>query len=169
MNLEVWFDRSFSVFVTGYHRLQDLYDHRSLASMQQPVYRNTESSGVTGRGGGSVPPILLMGTFCWRIGKKEARKKRKRGENWKEKKENCKMEGEQLEMEEGKVIKSVEDFFSPFHFWKRRKIVLGHPKWEFSTGNKHYTPGKKSGKMTFCPLWKICLLRPWQSPQDWAS
>ena len=57
--------------------------------------------------------------------------------------------GGKLEMEVGKVIKRGEDQF-----------VLGLPKWEFSTGKKHFTPGKKSGKMTF-PLRKICLLRPW--------
>ena len=64
-------------------------------------------------------------------------------------------------MEGGKLLKSVEDlfFFFFFHFWKRQKFVLGLPKWEFSTGKKHFMPGKKSGKMTL-PLRKICLLRP---------
>ena len=42
-------------------------------------------------------------------------------------------------------------FFLAFHFWKRRKFVLGLPKWEFSTGKKHFMPGKKSGKMTLPP------------------
>ena len=28
------------------------------------------------------------------------------------------------------------------------KFVFGLPKWKFSTGKKHFTPGKKSGKMT---------------------
>ena len=55
-------------------------------------------SGVTGGGGagGRVPPPprdFWPGNFCLRIGKKEARKKGKRGENWEEKKENCKREG----------------------------------------------------------------------------
>ena len=53
-----------------------------------------------------------------------------------------------MELEVGKVIKSEEDLFFAFHFWKRRKIILGLPKWEFSTGKKHFTPGKKTGKMT---------------------
>ena len=73
-------------------------------------------------------------------------------------KENYKREGGKLEMEVGKVIKSGEDFFFffffflfAFHFWKRRKCVLGLPKWEFSTGKKHFTPWKKLGKMTFSP------------------
>ena len=47
-------------------------------------------------------------------------------------------------MEEGKV-------YIAFHFWKRRKFVLGLPKWEFSTGKKHFMPGTKSGKMTLPP------------------
>ena len=51
-------------------------------------------------------------------------------------------------MEVGKVVvKRGEDFFFfffwfAFHFWKRRKFVLGVPKWEFSTGKKNYTSGK---------------------------
>ena len=31
------------------------------------------------------------------------------------------------------------------------KFVFGVPKWTFSTGKKHFTPGKKSGKMTLPP------------------
>ena len=55
-------------------------------------------------------------------------------------------------MEAGKVLKRGEDlFFFAFHFWKQRKFVLGLPKWEFSTGKKHFTSGKKSGKMTLPP------------------
>ena len=88
-------------------------------------------SGITGgEQGGRVPPQrLLTGKFLLTYrGKKEARKKWKRGENWEEKKENCKREGGKFEMEVGKVIKRGEDlffFFSSFfgfHFWKRRKL-----------------------------------------------
>ena len=42
-------------------------------------------------------------------------------------------------------------FFFACHFSKRQKFVLGLPKWKFSTGKKHFTPGKKSGKMTLPP------------------
>ena len=42
-------------------------------------------------------------------------------------------------------------FFFAFHFWKRQKFVLGLPKSEFSTGKKHFTSGKKSGKITLPP------------------
>ena len=114
--------------------------------------------------GGRVPP----GASDWEIfadvsGKKEARKKGKRGENWEEKKENWKREGGKFKMEVGKVIKRVEDFFFfflAFHFWKWQKFVLGLPKWEFSTWKKHFTPGKNQEKW-LCPLIKIYLLRPW--------
>ena len=113
-------------------------------------------SEVSGGGvlGGRVPPRdFWPGNFCWRIRKKEARKNGKRGENWEEKKENCKREGGKLEMEVGKVIKRGEDlvfclfvclfwfFFFAFHFWKRRKFVLGLRKWDFYTGKKHFTLG----------------------------
>ena len=40
-------------------------------------------------------------------------------------------------------------FVFAFHLWKRRKFVLGLPKWEFSTGKKHFTPGKKIRKNDF--------------------
>ena len=83
------------------------------------------------------------------------KKEGKKGENWEEKNENCKREGGKLEMEVGKIIKSGEDlFFFAFHFWKRRKFVLGLPKWEFSTG-------KKNQEKWLCPLRKIFLLCPW--------
>ena len=42
-------------------------------------------------------------------------------------------------------------FFFSFHFSKRLKLVLGVPKREFSTGKKHFTPGKKIRKNNFAP------------------
>ena len=120
-------------------------------------------SGLTGRGA-ECPRDFWPGNFCWRIGKKEGKEKGKRGENWEEKKENWKKDGGKLKMEVGKVIKRVETpffFFFAFHFWKRQKFVLGLPKWEFSTGKRHFTPGKKSGKNDLpLPPRKICLLCP---------
>ena len=59
-----------------------------------------------------------------------------------------------MEIDGEKVTKRGEAFFFffffffAFHFSKQLKSVLGLPKWEFSTGKKHFTPGKKSGKMT---------------------
>ena len=40
---------------------------------------------------------------------------------------------------------------------------MGLPKWEFSTGKKHFTPGKNSGKMTLPPL-RNCPLTPLGHP-----
>ena len=85
-----------------------------------------------------------------------------------------------IEMKGGKVTKWGEDlcivkfffffcslffcfvlfcFFFAFHFWKPLKFVLGLPKWEFSTGKKDFTLGKKSGEMTL-PLLKNIPLTP---------
>ena len=51
-------------------------------------------------------------------------------------------------------------FFSfAFHFSKRRKFVLGLPKWNFSTGKKAFHAGKKIRKNDFAPSEKF-LLRP---------
>ena len=61
-------------------------------------------------------------------------------------------------IEGGKVTKRGEYpfffffFFAfAFHFSKCLKFVLSLPKWEFSTGKRHFRPGKKSGKMTLPP------------------
>ena len=111
-----------------------------------------QCSGVTGGGAKCPPETSDWEIFAYISGKKRQGKKLKRGKNWEEKKENCKREGGKLEMEVGKVIKRGEDFFFfAFHFWKRRKFVLGLPKREFSTGKNHFTSGKKSGKMTLPP------------------
>ena len=112
-----------------------------------------------GQGRQSAPRDFWPGNFCWRIGKKEARKKgkRKKGENWKLRRKKGKLwKGRwKLELEVGKVIKRGEAlfffFFFAFHFWKQQKFVLGLPKSEFSTGKKHFTSGKKSGKITLPP------------------
>ena len=115
-----------------------------------------------GSGGGRVPPETSEREIFADV----SGKKGKEVKIWEEKKrENCKREGGKLEMEVGKVIERGEElfffFFFAFYFWKRwRKFVLGLPKWEFSTGKKHFTPGKNQEKW-LCPLRKICLLRPW--------
>ena len=92
---------------------------------------------------------------CWEKRGKEKMEKEA------EKKENRKREGVKLKMEGGKVRKWREDFFFFFffavHFSKPLTFILGLPKWEFSTGKKHFMPGKKSGKMTLHPLKNIPL------------
>ena len=113
------------------------------------------------RGQGQRVRVFWPGIFCWPTGKKEARKKEKGGENWEEKKENCKREGGKLKMEGWKVTKLGEDLFFfafAFHFSKPLKFILGLPKWKFSTGKKHFTPGKKSGD--FAPSEKFSCYTP---------
>ena len=117
-------------------------------------------SGVTGGArGGRVPPRdFWLGIFTDVSGKKRQGKKGKGVKIEKKRSKIVKGKGGILEMEVGKGIKSVRKWWGPFfffffffffHFWKRRKFVL--PKWKFPTGKKHFTPGKKSGKMTLPP------------------
>ena len=112
------------------------------------------------RGGrAGCPQRLLTGKFLLTHREKRGKEKGKRGENWEEKNENCKREGGKVEMEVGKVIKSGEDLFfffflfflSCFSLLKTTKICFGFTKMGISTGKKHFTPGKKSGKMTLPP------------------
>ena len=42
-------------------------------------------------------------------------------------------------------------YFLLFTFENDGNLSLGLPKWEFSTGKKHFTPGKESGKNDFAP------------------
>ena len=101
-------------------------------------------------------------------GKKRQGKKGKRGENWEEKKENCKREGGKLGKIGNRSRKSYKKRWGPplfcfvlfFHFWKRRKLVLGLPKWEFSTGKKHFMPGKNIRKNDFVPSEKYVCYAP---------
>ena len=50
-------------------------------------------------------------------------------------------------------------FFFCLSLFKPLKFVLGLPKWKLSTWKKHFTPGKKSGKMTL-PLQKSFPVTP---------
>ena len=115
----------------------------------------SECSGVTGGGGGQGghSQRLLTGKFLMTYWEKRGKEKMEKG--WK-----LIRKGGKLEMKAGKHSKKRWGpffffffffFFFASHFWKRRKFVLGLPNWEFSTGKKHFTPGKKSGKMTLPP------------------
>ena len=105
-------------------------------------------------GEGGVPPRdFWLGNFCWPNGKKEARKKGKRSENWETKKENwnCKRDGGKLKLQGGKVTKWGEALFFfvlffAFHFSKPLKFVLGVSKWKFSTGKKAFLARKNIRK-----------------------
>ena len=57
-------------------------------------------------------------------------------------------------------------FFFAFHFWKRRKFVLGLPKWEIFYREKAFHAGEKIRKKWLCPFRKICLLRPCQGNES---
>ena len=123
------------------------------------------TSGVTGRGaGGRVPPETSdREIFADLTGKKRGKDNGK-GENEEEKKENCKREGGKIENGWREKFENEERifffFFFFFHFSKRRKLLLGLPKWKFSTGKKHFTPGKKPRKMTLPPPEKISCYTP---------
>ena len=93
---------------------------------QKPV--TIRISGVT-VGGQSASQRLLTGKFLLTYWEKESRKKGKRGENFEEKKENCKREGGKLEMEVIKVTKSGEDlffFFFLFTFENEGNLFFVH-------------------------------------------
>ena len=99
------------------------------------------TSGVRGAGGRVTPRDFWSGNFCWPTRKKKERKKWKMRENGEEKKENCKREGGKLKMEGGKSSKMRR---GPFFF--------------LSNGKKHFTPGKKSGKMTLPPQKNVNIM-----------
>ena len=92
----------------------------------------------------------------------------KRGEKWEEKKENCKKEDGNLEMEVGKVIQRGEDFFFTFEndknvFWVYQNGDFLSKKKKKKKKKKHFTPGKKSGKMALTPQknMPVTPLLPW--------
>ena len=106
------------------------------------------SSGVTGGGqGAECPPETSDGEISADLLGKKRQGKRERGENWEEKKENCKREGGIL-----KIFFFFFFFFFCFSRVKTSKICFGSTKMEiFYGGKKHFTRGKKLGKMTLPP------------------
>ena len=123
-------------------------------------------------------PRLMMGKFLLTYSvKREKRGKEKKTGNGAEKKENWKRDGGKLKKEGGKVTEWGEFFFSflffsfffffAFHFSKPLKFVLGLPKWVVSTGKKHFTQGKKSGKMTLPLLKNIPLMSLTKMVTEW--
>ena len=124
-------------------------------------WRNKRGGG--GRGGRVLPRDFWQGNFCYPTGKKEARKKGERGENWEGRKENYKREGGKLKTEGGKVTKwgGYFFFFFAFNFSKPLKFVLGLPKRKFSRGGERISHWEKIRKGdSSCPCRKIFLLRP---------
>ena len=82
------------------------------------------------------------------LGKK--RQKEKRSEIEKKRRKIVKGKVEKLPNEEMRRGPFFFFFFAS-HFSKPLKFVLGLPKWKFSTGKKHFTPGKKIRKNDFAP------------------
>ena len=129
-----------------------------------------QTSGVTGGGGGGgrgaecPPRDFWPGNFCWRTGKKQARKKGKRGENWEEKVEN-------LKLKQQNVIKRGEDLFFFFFFFcfsllKNDKNLF----WVYQNGN--FLPGKSISrreknirKKNFAPSEKYACYAPGPNPK----
>ena len=80
---------------------------------------------------------------------KQGKTEQKRRKSYKGKGENWKRKGKSYQMKKGLFA---------FHFSKPLKFVLDLPKWEFSTGKKHFSSGKNREKW-LCPLRKKILLR----------
>ena len=139
-------------------------------------------SGVTGGGGGSrgaecPPETSDREIFVDVSGKKEARKKGKRGKNWEEKKENCKGRWK-IGNGSRKSYKKKElrtllfcfvflfvclfvCFFFCFSLLKTTEICFGSTKMGILYREKAFYGGEKIRKKWLCPLRKICLLCPW--------
>ena len=118
-------------------------------------------SGVTGGGqGGRVPPRdFWPGNFCWRIGKKEARKKGKRSENWEEKVENWKWKQEHVR-KRGEDLFFFFFFFFCFSLLKTMKICFGSTKMGIFYREKAFHAGKKIWKNDFAPSEKYACYAP---------
>ena len=99
------------------------------------------------------------GNFCWRIGKKEARKK-----GWK-----LRRKGGKLEMEAGKRQKKRWGpffffFFFCFSLLKTTKICFGSTKMEIFYREKAFHAGKKIRKNDFAPSEKYACYAPGHIP-----
>ena len=111
--------------------------------------------------GGRVPPRdFCPGNFCWRTGKKEARKKGKRGENWEEKVENWKWKQKNVRKRGEDLFFFFFFFFFCFSLLKTTKICFGSTKMGIFYREKAFHAGKNNQEKWLCPLRKICLLRP---------
>ena len=115
-----------------------------------------------GTGGQSAPRDFWPENFCWRIGEKRGKGKwdgwklrRKEGKLWKGRWKIGNGSRKSYKKRWGPFF-----FFFAFHFWKRQKFVLGLRKWEFSTGKKHFTPGKKIRKNDFAHSEKYACYAP---------
>ena len=180
MTLEEWFERvdlfisdfkiqrehSYSTILYIFH-ISDF--ERNHSTVITDRHRNIFiCSGVTGGGrqGGRVPPETSdQEIFADVSGKK---KQGKKGKGWKLRRKEGKLWKGRWKIGIGSRKSSKKRwgpfffllfFFFAFHFWKRRKFVLGLPKLEFSTG-KSISCREKDQEKLLCPFRKICLLHP---------
>ena len=108
-----------------------------------------------GAGGQCAPQRHLTGKFLLTYQEKRGKEWMEKGVKWRRKKGKWKRKGGKLKWEEGKVPKWGRTFF----FFLLTKIVLGLPKWKFSTG-KSILCREKNLEKWLCPLRKSFLLCP---------
>ena len=114
------------------------------------------------RRGGECPQRLLTGKFLLTC--REKRGKEKREKWWKLRRKRRTIVKGNVENEKKGRWKSYKMIFSlSLHFSKPLKFVLVLPKWKFSTGKKHFTPGKKISKNDFAPSEKNFPVTPLQN------
>ena len=161
------FDKKLKKIRLGFFNVLKLHSHILLLFLKHSIIR---PSGVTGVGGAEWPLTLLTGKFLLTYreqrGKEKGKMEKKIRKIKKRKVENWKWKGGKLQNEERTFLLLLLFLllffcffvFFVFHFSKPLKFVLGLPKWEFSTGKKHFTIGKNQENW-LCPLWKIFLLQ----------
>ena len=117
-----------------------------------------------GQGAECLPRDFWPGNFCWPTRKKRGKEKMEKGEMEKKRREIVKRKVENWKWEEGKLQNEERTFFffRLFTFQNHWNLfwVYEMEKWKFSSGKRHFTPGKNQEKL-ICPLRKIFLLRPW--------
>ena len=111
-----------------------------------------------------MPPEIFTRKFLLTYWERSGKEK-----NGEQQEENCKREGGKLKTDGKKVGKWAEDLcfcfvFLAFHFLKHLKFVVGLPKWEFSTAEKHFTPAEKMRKLA--PSGKYSSYSTVQQPQN---
>ena len=116
-------------------------------------WRNRRGGGAAGTGRqGRVPPDTSNREISADLpGKKEARKRGKGMKIVKEDVGNWKRKVEKIQNEERSFFFFFFFFFCLSLFKNTKIICFGSTKWKFSTRKKHFTPGKKSGKVTLPP------------------
>ena len=128
-----------------------LFNRKQIFSPRLPlsfygIGQGLTTSGVTGGGGGAAggsvtPRDFRQGKFCWPTGKKEARKKCKRG---KMKKKICKIVKGKVENWKWRIEKFKNEgrtFF--FSLFKTTKICFGSTKMEIFYREKSISRRKK--------------------------